>query len=365
MASDPPIQDSSPPATAGGPADPAPPTSGQSLAQRALSGDDPDMALLAARGLLPLPPEELIPVQVRLAAAGSGEVAEQAARSLEGVEVRVLTSYLARRAGEEELGWFARHGNDPRVLETVIRRRDVPRRLLVEMAPRLPSDLQEALVLRQDAILEEPEIVDALESNPDLSAYARRRLREYRDHLLPRDRKAEPAAPVEEDVEPGTASPAEVAAAVEKARREEAAGEEDPATGLSEAQIRFLPIPVRLGLTRGAPRGLRSILIRDPNPMVAKAVLRNNRFSEQEIENICQNRNMDSDILGEIGGDREWVSKYRIVQALVHNPRTPLALAVKLVPRLSVRDLRMLLRDRNVPDAVRTTARRLYNLKRI
>ena len=46
----------------------------------------------------------------------------------------------------------------------------------------------------------------------------------------------------------------------------------DESTGLSEGQIRMLPVPARLRLARSAPRLLRSFLLRDPNPRVANSV---------------------------------------------------------------------------------------------
>ena len=55
--------------------------------------------------------------------------------------------------------------------------------------------------------------------------------------------------------------------------------------------------------------------------------------------------------------------KYRIVRALVANPRTPVGLAVRLTARLSVRDLRSMSRDRNIADPVRAAALRLYRIK--
>jgi hypothetical protein len=363
MASDPPQE------TPGGdPRAPRPPatsaTAGaQPLVERVLSGADPQLALLAARGLLPLPPERLVPLQVRLADGDAPAPAEAAAAALRQLDAALIGPYLERAAPEPVLAWFVRHSRNPKLLAVVIRRRDVPRRLLVELAPRLPPDLQEALVLRQDAIVEEPAIVDALEANPDLTPYLRRRLAEYRRHLLPRHRVEEPE-PLDEPFadEPDEA---QVAVAVAAAREHPERGERDPGTGLTEAQIRFLPIPVRMKMTRGTPRALRQILVRDPNPTVALAVLRNNRWSEQEIEQVAHNRNVEGEVLAAIAGDREWASKYRVVVALVHNPRTPLPLAVRLVPRLGVRELRLLSRNRNVPDPVRSTAHRLYTIKRV
>lgn len=332
-----------------------------SLVERVRAGDDPQLRLLAARGLLPLPQAQLIPLQVELAAGGDGELTRHAKRALLEIEPRLLAPFIGAGASEEVLEWFAENSEDPRVIEALLRRRDVPRRLLVELAPRLDAEHQEILVLRQDAIVDEPAIVAALEENPQLTSYARRRIIEYREHLLPRERPRREEAKAEGE-EPSAEA---VAAAIEQARRQPAEGERDESTGLTEAQIRYLPIPVRMLLTRGAPRALRHILIRDPNPLIAKSVLRNNTFSDQEIEQIASNRNVDDEVLGEIGGTREWVSKYRIALALVKNPRTPLALAVRLVPRLSVRDLRLLSRDHNVADAVRSTARRLYTIKRV
>jgi hypothetical protein len=69
-------------------------------------------------------------------------------------------------------------------------------------------------------------------------------------------------------------------------------------------------------------------------------------------------------VLAEIARRRQWVGKYAVARALVQNPRTPIAIALRLVSRLSVRDLRDLSRDRNITDAVRSTALRLYTIKR-
>ena len=144
---------------------------------------------------------------------------------------------------------------------------------------------------------------------------------------------------------------------------EPGAGEIDEKTGLSEGQIRLLPVPARLKLARGAPRTLRTILLRDANAQVAVSVLVNNNLSEQEIEQTAGNRSVAEEVLDTIAKRREWVNRYTVAKALVQNPRTPLPTALRLVPRLAVRDLRELGRDRNVPDAVRSTALRLYRIK--
>jgi hypothetical protein len=214
------------------------------------------------------------------------------------------------------------------------------------------------LLLRQDAIVEEPMILEALEENPQISSYTTRRIAEYREHLLPRQRRA-PALPDFEEIDGE-----ELQREIELARELPESGEfEEERTKLTEGQIRGLPIPARLKLTRGAPRALRGILLRDSNPQVAVSVITNNSLSDQEVEQTANNRSVVEEVLVAIARKREWVNKYNVTRSLVHNPRTPLATSMRLVVKLSVRDLRDLGRDRNIPDALRSTALRLYRIK--
>jgi hypothetical protein len=332
----------------------------ESLLEQVRSGSNRQLQMLAAEGLLPLPPEQLIPIQVSLTLGADMEVATRAAESLKAVDARLAQSYLSRDAGPDVLAFFAGYVTHSLVVETILRRRDVPRLLLVDLARRLPPDLQEILLLRQDAIVEAPEILDALAENPDLSSYSQRRIDEYRQHLLPRERSVRPdLGQIEEEIDDE-----ELAAEVEAARVLPESGEVDvEKTKLSEGQIRTLSIPARLKLTRGAPRSLRSILLRDSNSLVAVSVIQNNSLSDQEIEQTASNRAIIEEVLEAIARNRQWSAKYNICKALVQNPRTYLPTALRLMTKMSVRDLRDLSRDRNVADAIRSTALRLYTIK--
>jgi hypothetical protein len=317
---------------------------------------------LAAEGLLPVSFEQLVPLQVFLARGDDPDVAARASRSLAAVDLGLAVPFLAGTAEDEVLSWFAEQLGHPLLIEAILRRRDVPRSLLVDLAPRLSADLQEVLLLRQDAIVEEPAILDALAANPQLTPYSQRRIGEYREHLLPRERTA-PAAQPELGEEEEMDEEAFVAA-VAAVRAAPALGEVDEQTKLSEGQIRMLPLPARIKLTRGASRGLRNLLVRDPNARVAISVLANNAVSEQEVEAVARNRSVVEDVLVFISRRREWAGKPNILRALAQNPRTPVGISVRIVPRLPVRDLRDLGRDKNIPDAVRTLALRLYRIKR-
>ena len=132
---------------------------------------------------------------------------------------------------------------------------------------------------------------------------------------------------------------------------------------LSEGQIRMLPVNVRLKLARSAPRSLRQFLVRDSSTLVALAVLQSNPLTDQEVEQYARSRNIVPDVLEKIGKNRQWVARYPVVLALVQNPRTPLPLALSLMSRVAVRDLRGMAKDRNLPEAVRSSALRLFRVK--
>ena len=331
------------------------------LVEQVLSGTNRQLTLLAARGMLPLPPSELVDLQVNLAASDDAEVARLAAEALAGIESRVLVPYLAEAPGEV-LRWFADNSRNRDVIEALLRRRDVPHDVLLLLAPQLPADLQESFLLRQDRITAAPELLAALEANPQLSAFAQRRIREYRQHLLGAGLVA-PAAPPPDDTLT-EAEEHEVAVAIAAVRAVAPEGEVDhERTNLSEGQIRMLPVSVRLKLARSAPRTLRQFLVRDSSTLVALAVLQNNPISDQEAEMYAKSRSVVPDVLERIGKNRQWVGRYPVMLALVQNPRTPLPMALGLMSRVSVKDLRNMAKDRNLPEAVRSAAIRLYRVK--
>ncbi len=338
-------------------------TTQASLLEQILSGENRQLQMLAASGLVPLPPEELLPIQVALTRSPDAEIAGKAAEALHAVEPRLVATFLGQQAGEQELVYFGIEVRQPAILEAVLRRRDVPRDLLIRLAPELTPDMQEVLVLRQDAIIEEPEILVALEGNPQLSSYTKRRIWEYREHLLPRD-KVPPKKAEDIEAEAESLTKDEVQEAIDEAREKPADGKVEETTGLTDAQIRSLAIPIRIKMARGANRQVRSILIHDTNTQVAMAVITGNSIPDQEVEQIANSRSVIGEVLAEIPKRREWIRKYAIARALVKNPRTQLATSIGLVPRMTMRDLRDLSRDKNVPDGVRSVALRLYMAKR-
>jgi hypothetical protein len=105
-------------------------------------------------------------------------------------------------------------------------------------------------------------------------------------------------------------------------------------------------------------REMRAVLIRDPNRLISTSVLSSPKVTEPEIESFARMASISEDILRVIGSNRLWMKNYGIVASLTRNPKTPLAMSLNLMSRLTDRDLTMLSVDRNVPDPLRIAARR-------
>jgi len=120
-----------------------------------------------------------------------------------------------------------------------------------------------------------------------------------------------------------------------------------------------LPIAERIKVAMKGTREQRAQLVRDSNKMVATAVLSSPKLSEAEVEAFCKMGNVSEEVLRIIGTNRGWLKNYSITHGLTRNPKTPPAISLQLMNRLTERDVKLLAMDRNVPEALRLAARRM------
>jgi hypothetical protein len=125
------------------------------------------------------------------------------------------------------------------------------------------------------------------------------------------------------------------------------------------AQILAMTIGQKIKLALRGNKDARSILIRDVNKLIRRFVLQNPRITDGEVLTISRNRTADEELIRVIADKREWIRNYQIRHALVQNPKTPVAIALKHVATLEERDVRMLSRSKHVPQAVAAQCRRI------
>ncbi|MGD9903871.1 MAG: hypothetical protein AB7U83_10405 [Vicinamibacterales bacterium] len=142
----------------------------------------------------------------------------------------------------------------------------------------------------------------------------------------------------------------------------EAAGEERGEGGDGQLsvtqQIQQMSIVQRVRAAMKGSREMRAILIRDPNKLVASAVLSSPKLTLAEVEAFAKMANVTEDVLRAIGANRAWVKNYGVAHGLTRNPKTPVALSLNLLHRLVERDVKAITADRNVPEPLRLAARK-------
>jgi len=135
-------------------------------------------------------------------------------------------------------------------------------------------------------------------------------------------------------------------------------GEENEDRDTATQRLAKMSFSERLKAAMKGSREMRSILIRDPNKMIASAVLSSPKLAEPEVESFAKMANVSEDVLRTIASNRAWMKNYGIVHSLTKNPKTPLGMSLNLMPRLNDRDLAQLSVDRNVPEPLRIAARK-------
>ena len=123
-------------------------------------------------------------------------------------------------------------------------------------------------------------------------------------------------------------------------------------------RIASMSVAQRVVTAMKGTREERAILIRDSNKLVNAAVLSSPKLTETEVERIAKMTSVSEEVLRIIGRTRAWMKNYSIAAGLARNSKTPITMSMNILPRLTVKDLKAITTDRNVPDVVRQSAKR-------
>jgi hypothetical protein len=134
--------------------------------------------------------------------------------------------------------------------------------------------------------------------------------------------------------------------------------DEEETTDATPTVLSGLPIKKKIKLASKGTREQRAQLIRDPNKLVASAVLSSPKLTDAEVEAFTKLQNVTEEVLRVIGTNRQWLKNYGVIIGLVKNPKTPIGISMQLMQRITERDMKMLSVDRNVPEALRLAARK-------
>jgi hypothetical protein len=119
--------------------------------------------------------------------------------------------------------------------------------------------------------------------------------------------------------------------------------------------------PLTLGERKAAARTHRRdrilLMVRDPHPAVVEILLDNPHVTEADVMKMASMRPAVPESLAKIAAHARWSVRHAVKRALVLNPATPLADAVRIATTLRAPDLEEIAGDYSLPDALRTHAR--------
>jgi hypothetical protein len=279
-----------------------------------------------AEGNLSLPAEEKIEVLVLLATGHDAELRRKAVETLESWDYAELQRVLASPLTASEVLCFAAD-------QLLVRR----------------EDLREVLL-----------------SNPNLSAETRSRLQSIPASEAPAEEVDQilaklTAALQQEDGKVLEELPAEIDSPPEVTKRDDELTRADRETLIQKISHMSAVEKIKAALTGNLET--RMILVRDPNKIVARAVLQSPKVTEKEIENYAAAKNVSEEVLRLIAMNRKFMKTYMVTRALVNNPRVPIDITLPLVVRLNDRDLKGLTFNRNVPEVIRSMAIKIIKQK--
>jgi hypothetical protein len=130
-----------------------------------------------------------------------------------------------------------------------------------------------------------------------------------------------------------------------------------------EQKLRDMTVGKKIKLAYMGNQQARKILVRDPNKIVAAAVVKSGRLTPNEVASFAGNKNLHDEVVRLIAENKEFVRKYPVQVALVNNPKCPLPVALKLMQNLQKRDLQQLANNKNVPSAIFGTAMKMFKAK--
>lgn len=350
---------------------------------RASGPDVPAPAkMMAARGLAPLGPPDLVTAIYQLTHDSDPNLAESAQQSAAKLPDTILAAALSEPLDPRVIEFFAQRLLDrAELVEVILLNPATHDETFVGMAGQLRDGPLEILAGNQQRLLRHPPIMEALYFNQATRMSTVDRVLELavRNGVelksIPHFKElaatilgggeeksgeaAESEAPTQEQVDDLFASlldggqwdqQVDVGTLEYEAEGEEA----ERSKSISE-----LPISGKIRLALLGKAGDRAALVRDSNKLVAMSVIKSPKLTDAEIVKFAGNRSICEDVIRYIAERREWHKNYQVKVSLASNPKTPLAHAMRMLPQLRGNDLRAIARSKNIPSALAQAAKRM------
>jgi hypothetical protein len=333
--------------------------------------------LMAAKGIAPLRPMELLVAMYQLSFDEDAAVKAAAEAGASALPDKVLVPPLAEALPAVVLHFFAERIAPTRVeaLEKILYNQATADATFVRLAGRVGERETEVIVQNESRLLRCPAIVEALFMNKQARMSSVNRAIE----LCARNNVRVEGIPAFDEIvrsiseDPAATDPAVADPAFEAVLQKVAAVSDDEiadeeVTGATKQRstrkspvIDFtkLKLHEKIRLATLGNAYCRSNLIRDSNKMVSMTVIRSPMMTDTEVVRAAGNRQIAEDVIRYIASQRDFTKMYQVKLNLVQNPKCPLGYSLRFLTSLHAEDLKTLSKSKNVPSALAIAAKKL------
>ena len=331
---------------------------------------------MAAGGALPLAAPELATVLFVLCHDADAEVKTTARESLEGLPAAMRDPVLSGPTHPAVLSYLARvHVDDAEACEKLALNAACDDSTIEFLATCPHRRVVDIICNNQQRLLRHPGIVDALGDNRLTGRAQVDRILSFLGLERSDSEMPEPTDSVDDWPDPEAITDEAAQVALSSMLGDDVADFgtnliEDEEEELGEAdrgnlykRIGTMSVMQKIKLARMGNKEARGLLIRDKNKIVATAAIRSPRINDSEITTYAKSRNLCEEVIRAIASNRDWTKNYQVKLGLATNPKCPPPIAMKFLNHLQDRDLRQIMKSKDVPSAVSSHARRLLTKK--
>ena len=350
------------------------------------------MRMMAARGLVPAPPNELVVLLYQLTFDADATIAKAARDTLAGMPQAVLLGLVSGPLPTFVLDLLAElFKHNDALLEKLLLNAKTGDETFATLAEVCSESITELIAANEVRLLRHPAIIEGLFLNPAARMSTVDRVTDLgRRHKLKFERvyvleQLVSDARTALELDPKLAEPADDAAfkklldhslaeeaaenamlanlseeqVVEVRTRQNEAVDEGKSSNNRQAEIGKMSISQKVRTATLGSKSDRDYLVRDNNRLVHMAAVTSPKVQPADIMAWSGNKALPENIIMYIGTNGKYRRNYKILVNIVNNPKAPLRLTSGLINTLSKADLAKVQKNRNLAPAIQRLAKSL------
>ena len=364
----------------------------QGLRRNVEAGSPPPMRMMAARGLVPAPPNELVVLLYQLTFDAEAPIAKAARDTLAGMPQAVLLGLVSGPLPAFVLDLIAElFKHNDALLEKLLLNPKTDDQTFATLAEHCSESIADLIATNEVRLLRHPAIIEGLFLNPAARMSTVDRVTELgRRHKLKFERvyvleqlvndvrtaqelDPKPAAPeddatfkqilerslAEEAAENAMLASLSEDQVVEIRTKQNEAIDEGKGSSNRQAEIGKMSISQKVRAATLGSKADRDYLIRDNNRLVHMAAVTSPKVQPPDILAWSSNKALPDNVIVYIGTTGKYRRNYKILVNIVNNPKAPLRLTSSLINTMTVADLAKVQKNRNLAPAIQRLAKGL------